>query len=207
MSFNKILASMALILAILAAFIGTPYRNEININEIASLIENEKDHITPVELAEQIFAGKKIRLIDLRDSNLFIQQHISHSENMSLQQLLNGEIKRNENVVLYSEGGIHASQAWMLLKMNHFDSIYTLLGGFIGWKEEILYPTLKTDDPSEKKDNFERRKILSLYFGGEPTIILKETVKKKTAQQKQQLLKQVPPIQFQKEEEKLRDQC
>lgn len=174
MSFNKILASIALILAILTALIGTPQRNEVNTDEIALLIENEKDHITPVELAEQIFAGKKIRLIDLRDSSSFAQQHIFNSENLSIRQVVNGGIKRNENVVLYSEGGIHASQAWTLLKMKHFDSVYTLLGGFNSWKEVILYPTLKADVMGEEKNKFEQRKALSFFFGGGPKILSKK---------------------------------
>lgn len=208
MSLNKILASAAVILALLAAFIGTPKRNGINASEIASLIENEKDHITPIELAEDIYAGKKIRLIDLRDSVSFAQQHITNSENMSIQQLVNGGIKRNEIVVLYSEGGIHASQAWILLKTQGFDSIYTLLGGFMGWKEEVLYPTLKIDATNEAKKIFERRKILSLFFGGEPNIISEGTEsKKKITVKKQPVQKQIPPVKFQKEEEKLRDQC
>lgn len=207
MSFNKILASIALILAILTALIGTPQRNEVNTDEIALLIENEKDHITPVELAEQIFAGKKIRLIDLRDSSSFAQQHIFNSENLSIRQVVNGGIKRNENVVLYSEGGIHASQAWTLLKMKHFDSVYTLLGGFNGWKEEILYPILKTDALNKEKNYLARRKALSYFFGGEPRFLIKESKKEKINLQNKIPLQQIPQVQFQKEEEKLRNGC
>ncbi|MBF8295468.1 MAG: rhodanese protein [Bacteroidetes bacterium] len=205
MSFNKILASIALILALLAAFIGIPRRDVRNLDEIAILIETGKDHITPLELAEQIHTGKKIRLIDLRDSVSHFHQHIVHSEIMSVQQLLNNGIKRNEIVVLYSEGGIHASQAWMLLKMKHYDSVYTLLGGFSGWKEEILYPTLHAGATEEKKD-VERRKTLSLFFGGEPTVISQETSKKKSVRQHQSPQKQNPPVKAKKGEE-LRYQC
>ena len=207
MSLNKILASIALILALLAAFIGTPKRGDRNLDEIASLIETEKDHITPLELAEQIHSGKKIRLIDLRDSVSCIQQHILNSERMSIQQLLNDGIKRNEIVELYSEGGIHASQAWMLLKMTRYDSVYTLLGGFSGWKEEILYPELKAGVTEVEKKNFERRKTLSLFFGGEPMVISQETSKKKSVRQNQSPQKHKPPVKVKKEEEKLRSQC
>lgn len=206
MSLNKILASIALILALLAAFIGTPLQDAANVDDIATLIETEKDHITPLELAEQLHAGKKIRLIDLRDSVSYIQQHIFNSEKMSVQQLLNGGIKRNEIVVLYSEGGIHASQAWILLKMKRFDSVSTLLGGFSGWKKEILHPELKAGETEEDMKIIEQRQILSLFFGGEPKIISGKPVKKKSDPQKI-VPQQIQPPKFQKEEEKLRDQC
>lgn len=207
MSLNKILASIALILTLLAAFIGTPLQGDVTFDEIATLIETEKDHITPLELAEQIQTGKKIRLIDLRDSVSYIQQHIFNSERMSVQQLLNNGIKRNEIVVLYSEGGIHASQAWILLKLKRFDSVYTLLGGFTGWKEEILYPQLKAGVTNEEMKTFEHRRTLSLFFGGKPKIISHDTSKKKSVQQKKSPQKQNPPVKFKKEEEKLRDRC
>ena len=207
MTLNKILASIALILALLAAFIGIPRRDDRNLDEIGLLIETEKDHITPLELAELIHSGNKIRLIDLRDSVSYIQQHIFNSEKMAVLQLLNDGIKRNENVVLYSEGGIHASQAWILLKMKHYDSVHTLLGGFIGWKEEILYPELKAAATEAGKKNFERRKTLSLFFGGEPMVISQETSKKKSVRQNQSPQKHKPPVKVKKEEEKLRSQC
>ncbi len=206
MTSNKILASLALVLAILAAFIGSPFRNDMDVNTIATMIETEQDHVTPLEVAEQLYAGKKIRLIDLRDSSSFAQQHIFNSENLSIQQVVNGGIKRNEHIVLYSEGGIHASQSWILLKLKHFDSFYTLLGGFAGWKEEILYPTLKAEATSEEKEKLERRKMLSLFFGGEPKIISRDISKRKAVRQKKSLQEQNPPVQL-KEEDKLRYQC
>ncbi len=206
MSVNKILALIALILALLAAFIGTPVQNDVNIDEIATLVESEKDHFAPLELAEKLYAGNKIRLIDLRDSVSYVQQHIFNSERMSLQQLLNGGIKRNEIVVLYSEGGIHASQAWILMKMKRFDSVFTLLGGFSGWKKEILYPELNAGATEEELKIIEHRKLISLFFGGEPKIVSRKSVKKKPDTQKISP-QQIQPPQFRKEEEKLRDQC
>lgn len=207
MSLNKILASIALIFAVAAAFISIPSRGDPNLDEIARLIETEKDHITPLELAEQIHSGKKIRLIDLRDSVSHFHHNIFYSELLSIQQLLNNGIKRNEIVVLYSEGGIHASQAWILLKIQNYDSVYTLLGGFSGWKEEILNPKLSTGGTEEEKKDVERRKTLSLFFGGEPLIISEEISRKNSIRQNQSLQKQKPLPEPKKEEEKLRFRC
>ncbi|MBI5216641.1 MAG: rhodanese-like domain-containing protein [Ignavibacteriae bacterium] len=207
MSLNKILASVALTLALLAAIIGLPKRDDPRLEEIALLIQSEEDHITPLELAEQIFSGKKIRLIDIRDSVSHFEEHIPKSELMTLQQLLNNEMQKNELTVIYSEGGIHASQAWMLMKMKDYDSIYTLLGGYNGWKETILNPKLHAGKTEEEKTEFERRKTLCRFFGGEPIIITEKII----PEQKPVRSKPKPPQKIQpkklKEEEDLRFQC
>ena len=126
---------------------------------------------------------------------------------MTLQELLNGGIKRNVVVVLYSDGGIHASQAWILLKTQRFDSIFTLLGGFTGWKNEILYPVIQEGKTKEEREIAERRKNLSRYFGGEPIIVSKKEASATKRPAIKQAVPSTPPIKFLKEEEKLRDQC
>lgn len=207
MPLNKLLAAVALTLALAAAFIGSPLRKDSDLPAIARLIESEEDHITPLELAEQLSAGKKVRLIDLRDSVSYNLRHIFNAERMTIEQVVNGGVKRNETVVLYSEGGTHASQAWVLLKTKNFETVLTLLGGFTGWSDVILSPVLKADASDEEKKEFEHCKALSLFFGGVPAIEKIGSGKKKSAGSKPLQIKTNPPIQFKKEEEKLRGQC
>jgi rhodanese-related sulfurtransferase len=207
MTLNKALAFTAIILALFAALIGVPKRGDRVLSETARLIDAEGDHITPVELAEQIRSGRQIRLIDLRDSASFEQQHIVHAELMTVQQLLENGLNRNEYAVLYSEGGIHASQAWILLRMKHFDSVYTLLGGFTGWKEEILSPKLAAGATEAEKQEVELRKMLSMFFGGEPAVTPRDTTKNIRAVQNQSPTRQHPQSKAKKEEEKLRREC
>ncbi len=206
MTLNTLLASFGLILALLAAIVGEPERDDSTLEEIALLIQSEEDHMTPLELAEQLYSGKKIRLIDIRDSVSHVEQHIFNSELMSIQQLLKNEIRKNELTVLYSEGGIHASQAWMLMKMKHYDSVYTLLGGFNGWKEIVLNPKLHAGKTEEERREFERRRTLSRFYGGEPIIITEEIPEKKSIRPKQKS-RQNNQHQKLKEEEDLRFHC
>lgn len=205
MSINKLLASIAFLFALLAAFIGTPQTDDADLSAIAALIENERDHVDPLELAEQLIAGKKIRLIDLRDSTAFVKERIAGSERMTLPQLLNGAVKRNEKIVLYSEGGIHASQGWMMLKMKRYDSVVTLLGGYNGWKEMVLNPKLQKESPE-----YERRNVISRYFGGKP-VVISSVGTKKTSIRKQTTVKKVTPtapsVNIPREEDRLRDGC
>ena len=91
--------------------------------------------------------------------------------------------------------------------MQRYDNVSTLLGGFQGWKEEILYPTLNAGTTEAETQDVERRKMLSRFFGGEPTVISQEGSKSKSAGQDKSPPKQNPPVKVKKEEEKLRYQC
>lgn len=207
MNIKIILASAALVLAILAAIAGSPNRDNLDLKSIARVIDLEQDHLDPEELAEQIIAGKKLRLIDLRDSASHASLHIPGAERMSLTELVDGGVKRNETIVLYSAGGIHASQGWMMLKMQRFESVFTLLGGFQGWKNNVLYPTLRHVATSEEKKQFEKREQLSKYFGGSPIIVKPSPAKRRVPAATPAPVQQSSPIQFKREEEQLREGC
>ena len=69
---------------------------------------------------------------------------------------------RQEKLVLYSEGGIHSAQAWMLLKAQGYQAVYMLTGGLEEWKDQVLFPVL-ADNPTpdqragdETQDHAER---------------------------------------------------
>ncbi|MBI2427288.1 MAG: rhodanese-like domain-containing protein [Ignavibacteriales bacterium] len=205
MTLNKILVSIAIILGAGAAIIGSPTRNNDDLSQIAKMIETERDHITPIELAVTMKEGKKkIRIIDLRDSVSFYSYHIPGARLMTLDELLNSEVKRNETVVLYSQGGTHASQAWVLLRMKKFDSVFTLLGGLTGWEQEILFPVIRPDASDDERKLLERKKELSIYFEGTPQIISKTPMKKN---QPKKIVPLQQPQNNYKEEERLREGC
>ena len=58
------------------------------------------------------------RLIDLRGERDYSAYHIPTAENVTLTALPESALLANEKIVLYSDGGIHASQAWMLLALS-----------------------------------------------------------------------------------------
>jgi hypothetical protein len=75
---------------------------------------------------------------------------------------------RNEKIVLYSEGGIHSAQAWLLLRAQGYEGVYTVLGGLDGWKDEVLFPVLPADAGPRDRAQFERAAALARFFGGQP---------------------------------------
>ena len=166
------LGILAVILGFFAIFAGSPYKNSsvsINSKELALIVEKEVDHITAEELADWIIKAKAdYKLIDLRDEKSFEEYHIPGAFNKKITELNDGELFRNEKIILYSDGGIHAAQAWFLLKARGFKSVYTLLGGIEEWKDEILFPVIPDNLTGEETSKYEKKKEISKFFGGTP---------------------------------------
>jgi len=170
---NQILAALALGLGVLSLFGNTGTSNVVtmDLDQLAAIVQGEEDHVTVQDLAEQIIAGATdYRLIDLREPEEYAKYHIPGAENVSITELTDYPLLRNEKVILYSGGGIHASQAWFLLKAKKYPGVYTLLGGMNAWEDEILFPQLAADASPEAVAGFAKLQEVSRYFGGQPSV-------------------------------------
>ena len=160
LSLNQKLACGALVLGVLAVF-ARPSRGNVvtlDVKELATVIDREGDHVTASELAGWIVSGRSdYRLIDLRGEKEYAEYHIPTAENVTLTALPDSTLLADEKVVLYSEGGIHASQAWMLLRAKGFKNAYTLKGGLDQWKEDVLFPTLAENGDAPGSRSFRAR--------------------------------------------------
>jgi rhodanese-related sulfurtransferase len=169
---NGKLALLALILGFVALFVGNPYRgNETSLNtkELALIVEKTVDHVTVESLADWIIQGRSdYRLVDLRTEKEFAEYHIPTAELIPITELKDSSLGRNEKVVLYSEGGIHSAQAWMLLKAEKFKGVYILFGGLDEWKDKILFPHIPENSTPNLLKEFDKAKEVSKYFGGSP---------------------------------------
>jgi hypothetical protein len=171
LTLNQKLAIVALALGTLALF-SVPHRGPVvtlDTRELALIVEKEVDHVTPSELAGWIVQGRSdYRLIDLRAASDFAAYHIPTAENVTVAALPEFPFQRTEKIVLYSDGGIHAAQAWMLMQAQGYRAVYTVLGGLEGWKDEVLYPALPAQASAADRARFERAAAMSRFFGGEP---------------------------------------
>lgn len=203
---NRFLFAICFVFGLLALLSGNsdPYHDKIN--EIADLVETENDHVLPDSLAVWLMNEKPMRIIHLGDSSSYSRYHIPGAELKSLPDLLHSTLKKNELIILYSEGGIHAGQAWVLLKAKNFKNVYTMHGGLSAWRSEILFPRLSPDAKDAEKKRFEERSKISLYFGGQPTVIL-EPKPEVTMKKQEPPRKKIDTPRFEKEEEKIRDGC
>ena len=168
----KKLGLLALALGIIALFADNPYETakaEISTKELALIVENEADHIKVTELADWIIKGRSdYLLIDLNKENVFNEYHIPTAENIQITSLIESGLLRNEKIILYSDGGIHSAQAWMLLKAKNYKSVYMLLGGLEEWKDRILFPSLSNTASRQDSLNFLQIAEISKFFGGSP---------------------------------------
>ena len=165
------LAAAALALGLLA-LAGDPVRGHrvtLDTQELATIVGAKVDHVTPAELADWIVRGASdYRLIDLRDEPEYAAYHIPTAENVPIARLPEYGLRRNEKIVLYSEGGIHSAQGWMLMRAEGYTGVTILFGGLEAWKDEVVFPIAPATPAPEEAARFERAVQVARFFGGQP---------------------------------------
>ena len=155
---RPIMALGAFALAAAAAIVGTPRRPaqaSVDVRTLASEVARESDHIMPVELAAWIKSGKPgLQVLDVRTVPEFDRYHIPTARPMPIETLVKTTFDPNATLVVYSEGGGHAAQAWVMLRALGYQHVYSLRGGLEDWLEDVMHPAVSTD--------------VTRYFGGFP---------------------------------------
>jgi rhodanese-related sulfurtransferase len=148
--------AFALGLGVAAAFAGAPEPVAGSLASrrvLADAIEREADHVTALELAEWIRARRPgLRIVDVRPDSEYQAYHVPTAERMTLAQVVAAPFAAGETVVLYSEGGAHAAQAWVLLRQAGVRDAWFLRGGILEWLDDVMSPERSTE--------------LTRYFGG-----------------------------------------
>ena len=164
----------ALVLGALAAVAGTPDRAKnarLDVESLATAVDHEDDHVTAVELAEWIRDRRLgLRVIDIRSNAEFNARHIPTAERIPLSDLAKTPFRRDETIVLYSEGGAHAGQGWVFLRALGYDQVYWLRGGIHEWFEDVMNPSIESTASDSARKAFKRVSDLSRYFGGSPHV-------------------------------------
>lgn len=113
---------------------------------IAKQITTKEDHISAEELGQLIIDGDPdFTLIDLRNNEEYNNYHIKQAINLPLESLFESDVLHNLDkdklLILYSNGGTHAAQAWVLLQQEGFTNSVVLLGGINYWVDVYTNPT------------------------------------------------------------------
>ena len=160
MNARLVACAAALVLAATAAFVGSPdpsAGSDANMRALASEIEHETDHVTALELAQWIRERRPgLRILDVRADSEFNTYHIPTAERIPLSSLAAMRFRPNETLVLYSEGGAHAAQGWVLLRSAGLHNVYFLRGGILDWMDDVMNPSIPSD--------------ITRYFGGTPRL-------------------------------------
>lgn len=169
------MAISALVLGVLAIFIGTPndvHKIYVNAKEMALSTVKDQDKISVKTFADWLIKDKAdFILVDLRNEKDFYEYNIPSSVNKKMENLLGSDLMRNQKVLLYGNDNIAAAQAWFILKSSNYKAVYILNGGMDAWKNEILFPKLSAAATPEEIREFEKVKQVSIYFGGTPQIV------------------------------------
>ena len=171
LSINQRLAALAFVLG-LGAIPATPTRGgsvTIVPEELAIAIERRADHVSAPDLADWIIQGRAdFRLVDLRTPSAFATYRIPGAENLPMALLPDAGLARNEKILLYGEDGVHAAQAWFLLKARGYKAGVHARRGPRGMEEPVLYPRLADAPTPEARQRNDRLRTVSLHFGGTP---------------------------------------
>ena len=137
--------------------------------QLAADISAERDHITAPELAARIMRqDRSLRLFDLRPREEYEQLHIPTAVSATLDELARAALPRDASIVLYSEGGVHSAQAWVLLRMRGYRDVRFLREGIYEWLGRVLEPRLASDATATERADFARAEEQSRFFGGQP---------------------------------------
>ena len=171
LTLNQKLALGAVVLGAIALF-ATPYPGSsvtLDAKELALAVAKEADHVEAPELAAWIIESRAdYRLVDLRSESEYAEYHIPGAVNVPMGSLTDAGLGRQETLVLYSDGGIHSAQAWMLLKAQGYKGVYMLKGGLEEWKDRVVFPVLADNPTPDERPRDERLRTISTFFGGQP---------------------------------------
>jgi rhodanese-related sulfurtransferase len=167
---HRLLAGVAAVLAIGALAAGDPGAR-VDVDALARTVEAEEDHVDALELAEWIRDRRpNLRVVDVRSAADFSAFHIPTAQHLPLTAVVRAGFRPDETVVIYSEGGTHAAQAWFLLRAAGVEKVYFLRGGLYEWMTEVMSPILPSDATPSQRAGFARAAEISRYFGGMPRI-------------------------------------
>jgi rhodanese-related sulfurtransferase len=139
---------------------------------VAQNIAEEKDHVTPLELARWIVEKRQnYQLIDIRQPWQFDDYHIPTAVNIPLPQLFDREnlnkLSRQKKVVVYGLGAGHAAQAQLLLSLKGYTA-YSLREGISAWWDSVMTPTSLRSETQSPAGYQEAKKLRSYFSGAAP---------------------------------------
>jgi len=169
---ERALAIVAVVGGALAVVAGNPTRptrGNVDVTELARIVEHEEDHVTAVELAKWIRDDKTgLRILDIRSDSEFDDFHIPRATRVPLGDVARMPLDSAATYVLYSEGGTHAAQGWFLLRARGVEKVFFLRGGLYEWLEQVMNPRVASTTPQAERDSL---RALTLWFGGKMQVV------------------------------------
>jgi rhodanese-related sulfurtransferase len=111
----------------------------VDIAALARTIANQDDHVSALELATWIRDHRAgLRVIDVRSADDYTRYHVPTAEHVPLDGLTDVRFADGDTIVLYSQAGVHAAQAWVFLRALGHRHVYFLRRGIDEWLDEVV---------------------------------------------------------------------
>ena len=87
--------------------------------------------------AEQLIQSKKVIIADVRDRDSYEEEHITNAIHLSMPKLqeFSQTADKNQPILVYCYHGISSQSVGQHLIEQGFREVYSLVGGFEGWKK------------------------------------------------------------------------
>ena len=171
---GKTMAALALMfVAVVLAVAGTMSHGTgagpVDSAAIMQGIIDEKDHVTPVELAHWIIEKRQdYQLIDLRQPWQFDDYHIPTAINVPLGQFFQEanlkQLDRSKKIVVYGLGAGHAAETQLLLQMKGYNA-YSVREGISAWWDQVVTPTSLRSDSADPAGYQQAKQLREFFFG------------------------------------------
>jgi rhodanese-related sulfurtransferase len=163
---RRLLAAAAVVLAVLAAAVGTPEAPaRVAARDIEDGVSTDlfpARTVDAIQLAAWIREGARdLRVLDLRGDSAYRAQHVPSAEAADLAHLDTLARRDDATLVLYTDDDVRDAQAWANLAARGHRDAYVLDGGMDAWLDEVMVPVLRGDSADYVA-------ALSRYFGGSP---------------------------------------
>jgi rhodanese-related sulfurtransferase len=162
---HRSLGAAAALLAIVAAFAGTPAPARVSSAALADSGRGDAfvaRTVDALQLAAWIREGARdLRVLDLRNRAAYEAEHVPSAEAADFARLDTLARRRDAPVVVYSDDDVRDAQAWANLAARGHERTYVLDGGMDAWARDVMEPVLRGDSADYVA-------ALSRYFGGAP---------------------------------------
>ncbi len=173
---KTIAALVVALLAMVAALAGSiahgTSAGPTDFNAVVQTIADEKDHVTPGELARWIMEKRQdYQLIDIRQPWQFDDYHIPNAINIPFREFFQDNnvkrLDRSKKTVIYGLGAGHAAETQLLLSMKGYDA-YSLREGISAWWDLVVTPvSLRSESASP--EGYQQARQTREYFMGSGT--------------------------------------
>ncbi|MBN2637752.1 MAG: rhodanese-like domain-containing protein [Bacteroidales bacterium] len=181
---NRNYIILTLIMLILA--IGTIFISQRQFTKQVPPEELLWDVLQPTRFVSTDLVAKRIiekdpsqLLIDVRSASQFESFSLPGAINVPFDSLKTSAAMAyfgnpGTKVVLFSNDGILADEAWILLRRLAYKNNYVMKGGLNGWIQTIIRPLAPAETSSEKViEQYNFRRAASMYFIGSKTDVNK----------------------------------